>query len=53
LAARSGKARRGQITVALVTIIGTLNTQIAALDAEIGHQLAAQPLDRSRPTTTG
>jgi transposase len=42
LAGAEGEAR-GQITLALVTVIGTLNTQIATLDAEIGRLLAAHP----------
>jgi len=42
LAGAEGEAR-GQITLALVTVIGTLNTQIAALDAEIGRLFAAHP----------
>src|SRR5215831_7816628 len=42
LAGAEGEAR-GQITLALVTVIGALNTQIAALDAEIGHLLAGHP----------
>ena len=42
LAGAEGETR-GQITVALVTVIGALNTQIAALDAEIGRLLAAHP----------
>jgi transposase len=42
LAGAEGEAR-GQITLALVRVIGALNTQIAALDAEIGRLLAAHP----------
>jgi transposase len=34
---------RGQITVALVTAIRTLNTQIAVMDAEIGRLFTAHP----------
>jgi transposase len=42
LVGAEGEAR-GQITLALVTVIGTLNTQIAVLDAEIGRLVAAHP----------
>ena len=42
LAGAEGEAR-GQITVALVTAIRTLNTQIAIMDAEIGRLFAAHP----------
>jgi hypothetical protein len=42
LTGAEGEAR-GQITLALVSVIGALNTQIAALDAEIGRLLAAHP----------
>ena len=34
---------RGQITLALVKVIGALNAQIAALDTEIGRLLAVHP----------
>jgi transposase len=42
LAGAEGEAR-GQITLALVTVIGALNTQIAVMDAEIGRLFAAHP----------
>ena len=42
LGGAEGEAR-GQITLALVTAIRTLNTQIAVLDAEIGRLFAAHP----------
>jgi len=42
LAGAEGEAR-GQITLALVAVIGTLNAQICALDAEIGRLFAAHP----------
>jgi transposase len=42
LAGAEGEAR-GQITLALVAVIGTLNAQISGLDAEIGRLFAAHP----------